>query len=57
MIVDNRAHKQEELQTKFNDKQWALLRDRLSHQSVKELCEDKNNPNLLIFPHCLNNRR
>ncbi len=57
MIVDNRPHKRGNLQTKFDDKQWALLRDRLSHRSVRSLCEEKNNPNLLIFPHCLGDRR
>lgn len=58
MIVDNRPHKRKELQkTTFDDKQWALLRDRLSHRTVRSLCEDKNNPNLLIFPHCLGDRR
>lgn len=57
MIVDNRPHKRGNLQTKFDDKQWALLRDRLSHRTVRSLCEDKNNPNLLIFPHCLGDRR
>lgn len=57
MIVDNRPHKRGNLQTKFDDKQWALLRDRLAHRTVRSLCEDKNNPNLLIFPHCLGDRR
>lgn len=57
MIVDNRPHKRGNLQTKFDDKQWALLRDRLSHRTVRSLCEDKNNSNLLIFPHCLGDRR
>lgn len=57
MIVDNRPHKRGNLQTKFDDKQWALLRNRLSHRTVRSLCEDKNNPNLLIFPHCLGDRR
>lgn len=58
MIVDNRPHKRKELQkTAFDDKQWALLRDKLSHRTVRSLCEDENNPNLLIFPHCLGDRR
>lgn len=56
MIVDNSPHKRTELQkTKFDDQQWELLRDRLSHRSVKQLCDKY--PNLLIFPHCLGNRR
>lgn len=54
MIVDNSSHKQAEL---FTDKQWTLLRDRLSHKSVKKLCEDEKNSDLLIFPHCLGDRR
>ena len=56
MIVDNSPHKRTELQkTKFDDQQWELLRDRLSHRSVKQLCD--KHPNLLIFPHCLGDRR
>lgn len=58
MIVDNSPHKRTELTTVvYNTDQWALLRNRLSHRSVRSLCEDKNNPNLLIFPHCLGDRR
>lgn len=58
MIVDNRPQKRTDLKTVvYNTDQWKLLRDRLSHRSVRSLCEDKNNPNLLIFPHCLGDRR
>lgn len=58
MIVDNSPHKRTELTTVvYNTDQWALLRNKLSHRSVRSLCEDKNNPNLLIFPHCLGDRR
>ena len=58
MIVDNRPQKRTDLKTVvYNTDQWALLRDKLSHRSVRSLCEDKNNPNLLIFPHCLGDRR
>ena len=55
MIVDNNSHNCQELG--IDTEQWALLRDRLSHRTVRSLCEDKNNPNLLIFPHCLGDRR
>lgn len=56
MIVDNRPHKREELQkTMFSDKDWELLHNNLSHRSVSSLCND--NPELLIFPHCLGERR
>jgi len=56
MIVDNSPHKRTELQkTKFDTEQWELLRDRLSHRSVKQLCDKY--PNLLIFPHCLGDMR
>ena len=55
MIVDNNSHNCQELG--IDTEQWELLRDRLSHRSVRSLCEDKNNPNLLIFPHCLGDRR
>lgn len=55
MIVDNNSHNCQELG--IDTEQWELLRDRLSHRTVRSLCEDKNNPNLLIFPHCLGDRR
>lgn len=55
MIVDNNSHNCQELG--IDTDQWELLRDRLSHRTVRSLCEDKNNPNLLIFPHCLGDRR
>lgn len=58
MIVDNKSHSRNVLESvNYSTEQWALLRDRLSHRSVRSLCEDKNNPNLLIFPHCLGDRR
>lgn len=58
MIVDNRPHKRDELKrTKFDNNQWELLRDKLSHRSVRKLCEDEKNSSLLIFPHCLNDNR
>lgn len=56
MIVDNRSHSHKELRTvEYSGKQWELLRDKLSHRSVGSLCND--NPELLIFPHCLGERR
>ena len=58
MIVDNKPHSRNALESvNYSTEQWELLRNRLSHRSVRSLCEDKNNPNLLIFPHCLGNRR
>lgn len=58
MIVDNKSHSRNALESvNYSTVQWELLRDRLSHRSVRSLCEDKNNPNLLIFPHCLGDRR
>ena len=56
MIVDNSSHNRTEL-IEYNTDKWELLRNRLSHRTVRSLCEDKNNPNLLIFPHCLGDRR
>lgn len=56
MIVDNRPHKREELQkTLFSDQEWELLHNNLSHRTVGSLCNDI--PDLLIFPHCLGDRR
>ena len=56
MIVDNKPHSRHALESvNYSDQQWELLRDRLSHRSVKQLCD--KHPNLLIFPHCLGNRR
>ena len=58
MIVDNKPHSRNALESvNYSTEQWELLRDRLSHRTVRSLCEDKNNPNLLIFPHCLGDRR
>lgn len=58
MIVDNKSHSRNVLESvNYSTEQWELLRDRLSHRSVRSLCEEKNNPNLLIFPHCLGDRR
>lgn len=56
MIVDNSPHKREELQnTVFSDQEWELLHNSISHRSVSSLCS--NNPDLLVFPHCLGERR
>ena len=58
MIVDNKPHSRNALESvNYSTEQWELLRNMLSHRTVRSLCEDKNNPNLLIFPHCLGNRR
>lgn len=58
MIVDNKPHSRNALESvNYSTEQWELLRNRLSHRTVRSLCEDKNNPNLLIFPHCLGDRR
>ena len=58
MIVDNKPHSRNALESvNYSTKQWELLRNRLSHRSVRLLCEDKNNSDLLIFPHCLGDRR
>ena len=58
MIVDNKLHSRNALESvNYSTEQWELLRNRLSHRTVRSLCEDKNNPNLLIFPHCLGDRR
>ena len=58
MIVDNKSHSRNVLESvNYSTEQWELLRYRLSHRSVRSLCEDKKNSNLLIFPHCLGDRR
>lgn len=56
MIVDNRSRRREELQkVRYSAEQWELLRNSISHRSVGELC--KKHPDLLIFPHCLGEKR
>ena len=42
MIVDNKSHSRNVLESvNYSTEQWELLRYRLSHRSVRSLCEDK----------------
>ncbi|MBQ5701828.1 MAG: hypothetical protein IIV68_06875, partial [Alistipes sp.] len=49
MITDNNSHKRDEL---FSSEQWEVLKNSISNRTVAKLCEE--NPQLLIFPHCIN---
>ena len=49
MITDNNSHKRDEL---FSPEQWEVLKNSISNRTVAKLCEE--NPQLLIFPHCIN---
>ena len=56
MITDNSPHIRTALKSvNYNVEQWELLRNSIAHRSVKQLCDEHSN--LLIFPHCLGDRR